>query len=91
MTDNEFLKGIIATRRAKQIHKGARPLVQNSSTRATLIALEEVERGLIRFEFISQDPELKSGPDNRDASGHNDRGINREVANQLSVEMLLSI
>jgi len=91
ITDNKFLKVIIATQRAKQIHKGARPLVQNSSTRATRIALEEVERGLIRFEFISQDTELKSGRDSRDASGHDDREINREVANQLSVARLLPI
>jgi DNA-directed RNA polymerase omega subunit len=91
ITDNKFLKVIIATQRAKQIHKGARPLVQNSSTRATRIALEEVERGLIRFEFISQDPELKSGRDSRDASGHDDREINREVANQLTVARLLPV
>ena len=92
-SDNRFLKVLIAAQRAKQIHRGARPLVQKSNTRATRIALEEVERGLISFEFISQDPDLKSGGDNRDLSGHddNDVGVNREVTNQLSVSRLLSV
>ena len=88
--DNRFLKVLIAAQRAKQIHRGARPLVQKSNTRATRIALEEVERGLISFEFISKDPDLKSGGDNRDVSGHDD-GVNREVTNQLSVSRLLSV
>src|SRR5215510_12456873 len=74
-----------------KINKGARPLVQNSNTRATRIALEEVERGLISFEFITQNPDLKSERDNRDVSGHDDGGVNREVTNQLSVSRLLSV
>jgi|SRR5262245_15896497 len=91
-SDNRFLKVLIAAQRAKQIHKGARPLVQNSNTRATRIALEEVERGLISFEFISKDPDLKSGRDSPDVSGHDDeRRVDREVTNQLSVSRLLSV
>ena len=92
MSDNRFLKVLIAAQRAKQIHKGARPLVRSSKERATRIALEEVERGLIGFDFISRTPDLKSKPDNRDFSEHNaDGGVNREVANQLSVSRLLSV
>jgi DNA-directed RNA polymerase subunit omega len=93
ISDNRFLKVLIASQRAKQIHKGARPLVQKSNTRATRIAIEEVERGLISFEFILQNPDLKSGRDNRDVSGNDDDdgGVNREVTNQLSVSMLLSV
>jgi len=89
--DNRFLKVLIAAQRANQIHKGARPLVQKSNARATRVALEEVERGLISFEFIPQNPELKSGRDNLDVSGHDDDGVNREVTNQLSVSRLLSV
>jgi DNA-directed RNA polymerase omega subunit len=86
ISDNRFLKALIAAQRARQIHRGARPLVQKSNTRATRIALEEVERGLISFEFIPQNPDLKNGRDNRDVSGHDDDGVvNREVTNQLSV------
>jgi DNA-directed RNA polymerase omega subunit len=89
--DNRFLKVLIAAQRARQIHRGARPLVQKSNARSTRIALEEVERGLISFEFISKDPDLKSGGDNRDVSGHEDDRVNREVTNQLSVSRLLSV
>jgi DNA-directed RNA polymerase omega subunit len=51
--DNRFLKVLITAQRAKQIHKGARPLIQISNMRATRIALEEVERGLINIEDSS--------------------------------------
>jgi DNA-directed RNA polymerase omega subunit len=92
ISDNRFLKVLIAALRARQIHKGARPLVRNSKERATRIALEEVERGLIGFEFISQNPDLKVKRDNRDFSGHDvEGGVNREMTNQLSVSRLLSV
>jgi DNA-directed RNA polymerase omega subunit len=91
ISDNRFLKVLIAAQRAKQIHRGARPLIRISNTRATRIALEEVERGLISFEFITQNPDLKSGRHNRDVGGHDDVEVNREVANQLSVSRLLSV
>jgi DNA-directed RNA polymerase subunit omega len=92
ISDNRFLKVLIAAQRARQIHKGARPLVRSSKERATRIALEEVERGLINFEFISKNPDLKSKRDNRDFSEHDvDGGINREVTNQLPVSSLLSV
>jgi len=90
ISDNRFLKVLITAQRAKQIHKGARPLVQNSNTRATRIALEEFERGLISFEFLARVPDLRSGRDDRDVSGHDDKKVNREADNQLSVGRLLS-
>jgi len=89
ISDNKFLKVLIAAQRAKQIHKGARPLVQNSNTRATRIALEEVERGLISFEFMPQMLDLRGGRDNRgDSRQDDDRETNREVTNQLFVARL---
>ena len=50
--DNKYRKVLVAAQRAKQIQKGARPLVQVPGMRATTIALEEVKRGLINFEVI---------------------------------------
>jgi DNA-directed RNA polymerase omega subunit len=89
---NNFLKVIIATKRAKQIHKGARPLVQSSSTRATRIALEEVEQGLIGFEFMPKDPDLRSGRDNRSDRGQDDAGKDsRDVTNQAPVASQTSV
>jgi DNA-directed RNA polymerase omega subunit len=91
ISDNRFLKVLITAQRARQIHKGARPLVQKSNTRATRIALEEVERGLISFEFIPQNQELKGTRDGRDVSGHDDDGgVYGETPRQLSVSSLLS-
>jgi DNA-directed RNA polymerase subunit K/omega len=40
---SKFLKVVIATQRAKQIRKGARALVQSSSTRATLVPYDGVD------------------------------------------------
>jgi DNA-directed RNA polymerase omega subunit len=54
--DNKYLKVLVAAQRAKQIRKGARPLVQAPGIRATHVALAEVEQGLIGFEFASSDP-----------------------------------
>jgi DNA-directed RNA polymerase omega subunit len=90
ISDNRFLKVLITAQRARQIHKGARPLVQKSNTRATRIALEEVERGLISFEFIPQNQELKGMRDSRDVSGHDDGGVYGEAPHQPSVSSLLS-
>ena len=91
ISDNRFLKVLIAAQRAKQLHKGARPLIRNSNARATRIALEEVERGLIGFDFSSKNPDLKSGRDNQYVSGYDEGGVNQEVTNQLSVSRLLPI
>jgi DNA-directed RNA polymerase omega subunit len=89
ISDNRFLKVLITAQRAKQIHKGARPLVQNSNTRATRIALEEVERGLISFEFMPQLLDLRSGRDNLGESRQAGAGeTNREATDQLSVAIL---
>jgi DNA-directed RNA polymerase omega subunit len=89
---NKFLKVIIATRRAKQLLKGASALVQSSSTRATRIALEEVEQGLIGFEFIPKGPDFRSGRDNRGDRGQDDVGEDsREVTNQAPVASQTSV
>jgi DNA-directed RNA polymerase subunit K/omega len=84
---NKFLKVMIATQRAKQLRKGARALVQSSSARATRIAIEEVEQGLIGFEFIPKSPDLRSGRDNRGDRGRDkvEEDI-RKVTNQAPVK-----
>lgn len=87
ISNNKFLKVLIASQRAKQIWKGARPLVQSSSTRATRIALEEVEQGLIGFDFIPEDPRLRSGRDDNRADRKHDSAEedNREVTDRAPV------
>jgi len=89
MSINNFLKVLITAQRAKQIQRGAHPLVQNSNARATRIALDEVERGLIGFEFLPQDPKLTNMRDNRgDSRQDGDNETNREATNQLSIARL---
>ena len=88
-SDNRFLKVLIAAQRAKQLHKGARPLIQQSNTRATRIALEEVERGLINFEHLPPVSDLRSGRDNRGDGRQAGAGeTNLEVTDQTSVASL---
>ena len=59
--ENKYHKVLVAAQRAKQIQKGARPLVQIPGMRATSIALEELARGLIKFEFIIDQEKSRSG------------------------------
>ena len=49
--DSKYRKILIAAKRSKQIQKGARPRLQIPDAKATRVALEEVERGLIGFEL----------------------------------------
>jgi DNA-directed RNA polymerase omega subunit len=90
-SNNRFLKVLIAAQRAKQIHKGARPLVRHSNARATRIALEEVEHGMIGFEFIPKNLDSKSGRDDRDVGGPDDGEANRGVTDQVSGARSLSV
>jgi DNA-directed RNA polymerase subunit K/omega len=85
MSINNFLKVLITAQRAKQIQKGAHPLVQNPNTRATRIALDEVELGLIGIELLPLDLDLSSRHAYRDDSRQDgDSQTNREATNKLS-------
>ena len=45
--DSKFRFILVAAARARQLEKGARPLIQTPSKRATRIALAEVQAGLV--------------------------------------------
>lgn len=51
--ENNFRKVLVAAQRARQLEKGARPLIQVANMKATYIALQEVESGLIGFDLIA--------------------------------------
>jgi DNA-directed RNA polymerase omega subunit len=92
ISNNKFLKVIIAAKRAKQLLKGAASLVKSSSARATRIAIEEVGQGLIGFKFIIEDPGLRNGRDTRGDRGQGDVGEgSREVINQALVANQTSV
>ena len=42
---------IVASRRARQLQGGARPVLPTSSKKPTVIAMEEVRRGLVKYEL----------------------------------------
>jgi DNA-directed RNA polymerase omega subunit len=51
--ESQFAYVVLAARRARQIMAGAPPMFENPRTlKATRIACEELENGLIEFEFI---------------------------------------
>jgi DNA-directed RNA polymerase subunit omega len=43
---------IVAAKRARQLQGGARPALPTSSKKATVIAIEEVRRGLVKYELL---------------------------------------
>ena len=49
---NRFLLTMVATKRAKQLFKGAQPLIENKSkNRNVVLALREIAAGKIEYEI----------------------------------------
>ena len=48
---------IVAANRARQLQGGMRPVVPTSSKKPTVIATEEVRRGLVKYSLTGQAPE----------------------------------
>jgi len=49
---NRFLLTMVATKRAKQLYKGADPLIENKSgNRKVVLALREIAAGKVEFEI----------------------------------------
>ena len=53
--DSKFRFILVVAARARQLHSGARPLIQTSSKRATRIAQAEVQAGLVPFRVEEPD------------------------------------
>jgi len=47
---------IVAAKRARQLQAGARPFLPTSSKKPTIIATEEVRRGLVKYEIPGLTP-----------------------------------
>jgi DNA-directed RNA polymerase subunit omega len=52
--DSKYRLVILAARRSKQLQKGAKARTQAGSKKPTKIALEEVEKGLVKYERIGR-------------------------------------
>ena len=48
---------IVAAKRARQLQGGARPVLPTSSKKPTVIAMEEVRRGLVKYSATGEMPE----------------------------------
>ena len=48
---------IVSAKRARQLQGGARPVLPTSSKKPTIIATEEVRRGLVKYSLTGQAPE----------------------------------
>jgi DNA-directed RNA polymerase subunit omega len=53
--DSKYRLVLLAAKRSKQLQKGARPRVQSVSKKPTRVALEEVERRLVRYQTVSKE------------------------------------
>ena len=52
---------IIAAKRARQLQGGARPFLPTTAKKATVIAMEEVRRGLVKWEDPGATSEEEGG------------------------------
>lgn len=50
---------IVAAKRARQLQGGARPVLPTSSKKPTVIAVEEVRRGLVKYYMPGEDGEAQ--------------------------------
>ena len=53
---------IVAAKRARQLQAGARPVLPTSSKKSTVIAVEEVRRGLAKYSLTGPAP-LEPAPE----------------------------
>ena len=63
--ESQFAYVVLAARRARQLMAGAPPLLENLRTqKATRIACDELEQGLLEFDV----PETKEGDEDKDGN-----------------------
>ena len=55
---------LLAAKRARQLQAGALPLVQTQSKRPTIVAMAELESGLVPFEIIKPAEDAASSEKN---------------------------
>jgi DNA-directed RNA polymerase omega subunit len=57
--DSKYRLVLLAAKRSKQIQKGARPRLQSLAKKATRVALEEVQNGLVQYQRVIKNPPAK--------------------------------
>ena len=97
--DSKFKFVIIASKRAKELLKGAKPKIKSKSKRLIRIAQEEVREGLIDYEiapkkieeehkpeeeFIGEDIEAEAAAEEREEKGKAEAEEKEEVVEKVS-------
>lgn len=54
---------IVSSKRARQLQGGARPVLPTSSKKPTIIAVEEVRRGLVKYNIPGQEEPAETTPE----------------------------
>lgn len=52
--DNRFLLVMLASKRVKQLFKGAKPLIDNKGNKNVVISLREIAAGKVNYELTSR-------------------------------------
>lgn len=52
--ENRFLLVMLASKRVKQLYKGARPLVESKNNRLVVSALREIAAGKVTYELAKK-------------------------------------
>jgi DNA-directed RNA polymerase subunit omega len=52
--ENRFLLVMLASKRVKQLYKGAKPLVESKNNRQVVSALREIAAGKVSFELTKK-------------------------------------
>ena len=82
--DSKFRYVILASKRAKQLLKGAKPKIKTRSKNLIRVAQEEVERGMIGYEIVQKkEDDVREGSDDmfigeelgREIEGSDDLGL----------------
>lgn len=54
--DSKYRLVLVAARRSKQLQKGAKARIISGAKKPTRVALEEVQRGLVRYQVLTTLP-----------------------------------
>ena len=49
--DNRFLLVMLAAKRVKQLYKGSKPIIKNTSNKHVVLALREIAAGKVGYEM----------------------------------------
>lgn len=73
--DNRFHLVLVATKRARQLARGAAPFVEWENDKPTVVALREISEGFVKPSILDEKPEPEVDTDIFAMPGAADRGM----------------